>query len=257
MNEDLALKNLKDIKEIFDRTNIIYWLDWGTLLGAIRDGKIIKWDGDMDLGTLEENWEKIISTLPELRKKGFHVKIVKFRFNDDFIKKFIIIYRFGIHIDLYIYRIRKEYATNAVFNLPLIGKKIYNLFSNILKGLNSSLSANNNKNISKTHSLNIFDKFLFIIYTDIKHILGIILNLLFRERYKFNAIIIPKKYYLKLDQIKFYDMNFNIPSNAEEYIKYHYGNDWRIPNANWNFLKDDGSIFVASSIDIIDNLVKR
>lgn len=41
MRQDLAVKNLRDIKEILDRVGDIYWLDGGTLPGAIRDGKLI------------------------------------------------------------------------------------------------------------------------------------------------------------------------------------------------------------------------
>ena len=34
-------------------------------------------------------------------------------------------------------------------------------------------------------------------------------------------------------------MTFNIPSNVDEYLKYHYGETWRIPRKNWDWVKDD------------------
>jgi phosphorylcholine metabolism protein LicD len=55
MNEELAVKNLKEVKEIFDRAGVKYWLDSGTLLGAMRDGKIIEWGHDIDLGAMEDS----------------------------------------------------------------------------------------------------------------------------------------------------------------------------------------------------------
>ena len=39
--EKLSVKDLKEVKEVFDSLDIKFWLDWGTLLGAVRDGKII------------------------------------------------------------------------------------------------------------------------------------------------------------------------------------------------------------------------
>ena len=39
MNEDVAIDALRQVKEVFDEYGIEYWLDYGTLLGAIRDGK--------------------------------------------------------------------------------------------------------------------------------------------------------------------------------------------------------------------------
>ena len=34
-------------------------LDWGTLIGVLRDGEIILWDDDLDFGSREENHEEI------------------------------------------------------------------------------------------------------------------------------------------------------------------------------------------------------
>ena len=63
MREALAIKNLRDAKEIFDKFGIKCWLDSGTLLGAGRDGKIMEWDEDIDLAAMDYSWEKTISTI--------------------------------------------------------------------------------------------------------------------------------------------------------------------------------------------------
>jgi len=59
---------------------------------------------------------------------------------------------------------------------------------------------------------------------------------------KLIPLIIPKHYFEKLETIKFYGMTFNVPSNAEEYLKYRYGENWRIPNKKWEWWKEDGAI---------------
>ena len=57
--EEESLKTMKTLKEIFDRHRIGYWLDEGTLLGAVREKKFIEWDHDIDFGV----W---VGTIPKI-----------------------------------------------------------------------------------------------------------------------------------------------------------------------------------------------
>jgi len=52
VDEAKWVETLKEIKHILDDVGVKYWLDFGTLLGAVRDGKFIPWDTDIDLGML-------------------------------------------------------------------------------------------------------------------------------------------------------------------------------------------------------------
>jgi len=47
---------LGQLHTIFERFGVQYWMIGGTLLGAVRDGGIIPWDDDADLGVLECEW---------------------------------------------------------------------------------------------------------------------------------------------------------------------------------------------------------
>ena len=46
-------KNLKIIIDILQENKIKYWVCHGTLLGIIRDKKLIHWDHDIDIGVIE------------------------------------------------------------------------------------------------------------------------------------------------------------------------------------------------------------
>ncbi len=53
----------------FKHQKITYWLEYGTLLGAVRNNKIIPHDYDVDLGLLQSQWS--IGIRNELKKLGF------------------------------------------------------------------------------------------------------------------------------------------------------------------------------------------
>ena len=60
---EIQLANLALLKEmdyVCKQANLEYWIDFGTLLGAVRHKGFIPWDDDVDLGMLRSDYEKII-----------------------------------------------------------------------------------------------------------------------------------------------------------------------------------------------------
>ncbi len=52
LDPDIAAQRLKEVKRIFDDQGITFWLGSGTCLGAIREGRFIPWDDEMDTASI-------------------------------------------------------------------------------------------------------------------------------------------------------------------------------------------------------------
>jgi hypothetical protein len=54
---------------------MVHWLDYGSLLGAVRSHALIPWDEDVDFGCLGGDFEALRSLGPEIERAGYHLDL--------------------------------------------------------------------------------------------------------------------------------------------------------------------------------------
>ena len=110
------LSILEVITDICHRHQIDYWLDGGTLLGAVRHGGFIPWDDDIDIAMTLEDLHKFISVAPSELPEGLFLQtphsdptskepITKIRdLNSLYIEggdRFNVDYQKGVYVDIF------------------------------------------------------------------------------------------------------------------------------------------------------------
>ncbi len=66
--------NLRAFKQVLEDLDIFFWLGEGTALGAIREGRIIPGDSDVDVGVWSADRKRFLAAaVPKLKAAGFRV----------------------------------------------------------------------------------------------------------------------------------------------------------------------------------------
>jgi len=210
-------QNLHLLINTLEENKIRYWVCHGTLLGIVRDKKLISWDHDIDVGVIENNINRKVLPMI-LKKKGFK-QIKKTFLQNDGMMKFVK--KGGREVDINFYRINKKNKT--VFVKWYIPR---NFFMKIIDALSFAKSYR-----GKSHKLiNIFafsEKFFLFI----KKIL--VENGFFYSHAGYSHNI---KYAFQLKRYYFFGLKLSIPKDYNDYLKDLYGSNWRIPMKKYNWI---------------------
>ena len=97
-------QNLHLLINTLEENKIRYWVCHGTLLGIVRDKKLISWDHDIDIGVIENNINRKVLPLI-LKKKGFK-QIKKTFIQNDGMMKFVK--KGGREVDINFYQLSSD-----------------------------------------------------------------------------------------------------------------------------------------------------
>lgn len=231
ITEEKTIGTLRKLKKILDKTDIEYWLDEGTLLGAVREKKFIEWDHDIDLSIWYKDLPKIITLFDDIRNIGLEVCF----FEE---KKHIKLLDKGYEIDINLYHLKDNEATRTWYANNKLGK--------ILDYLIWTLHLSN-ADVRKTKVPSIITKTLVSIGNMTpnrikKKILQLLSKVYEKAGCQLIKMTVPSHFFKNLSTLEFYGMTFQVPKKTEEYLEYRYGKDWRIPKRNYVYHKDDHSI---------------
>ena len=119
---------MKKVSLVFEKNKIKYFIQGGTLLGAVREGDFIKHDDDIDLGVFKDDYERIIfskNVQDDFKKHGIKVSVskdvelVKLKFDNVEHEIFIDVFQYrytGNNKVHYNYDVHKKAWPNGWFN---------------------------------------------------------------------------------------------------------------------------------------------
>ena len=237
IHERILIESLGQAKEILDKYNIRFWLDCGTLLGAVREKTFLSWENDIDLGVLESEISDDLKTL--LRKEfcncGFSVYI-----GEDYIN-YLSASKGSIVVDINFYCITGDMA--IMRRLTPYSKIGWGLLF-FLRALSSPYYYA--IEFSEKFSQSVRSVLVMICRTlpawIRKHLNKIIFTIYQNFGSEDTSWVVPSHYFVDLTTVKFYSMEFRVPDQTEEYLAYRYGLNWQIPKKDWITAQEDGAV---------------
>ncbi|MGK0421587.1 MAG: lipopolysaccharide cholinephosphotransferase [Polaribacter sp.] len=243
--EDLDLERAKkvmveiliEVDKICHENDINYWMDFGTLLGAVRHKGFIPWDDDIDITMPREDYNKFIEIAVAGSSLNFKYFLQTKKTDKSYFLDWIKVRdRKSVYIesgDLEDYDPAKSGIFIDIFPLDRIDKEKVKTF-NFLRRL---FQINPYKPVFKSSKAKFFHYILFPLYYFRKLYFNYsALNLKSKDGntaiygveawidHSFNYDLI-----FPLQKIEFENLHFNAPNKYKEHLKNYYGDYMKLP----------------------------
>lgn len=215
---------LRQVTECLEASGERYFIDCGTLLGAIREGNYIKWDNDIDLGLIHEGdvgarYQKLAE---QIHRRGFTVNLAE--------SGFCCLRVPDVEINVTFYR-RQDDAYVAMLytankRCPFISFLKYVRDGNYHATLGDGAKFR-------------FKQFLLRNDWMVRPLPDAFLNHF--AQVKGHAIRVPANY-LEVGRRSFHGMDLSFPADPVTYLAFRYGPNWRVPKKEYRYDKDDGAL---------------
>ena len=216
-------QQLKEILDLLHRHDITYWLDSGTLLGLMREGKLLKNDMDIDIGVWSDEDQKLKKIFSTINESGYTIYSASYKGQ---IFKYNFIPNHNKHkrkVDINLFREAKGHAWCPMYYFIFTsnheksearGRKASGALRSVIRSCWNRL----NEKVCLTVDISSFP---------------------WRPFLNVGTWWIPVKYFKK---VVYHDgLNAYTPLDWEEYLEFRYGS-WQKKVKGWVFYRDDGGI---------------
>lgn len=225
------LLRLQTVSRALDQAGITWWIDHGTLLGVIRDSRLLPWDEDIDLSVFSRDlgqvYQALLAVKPllsaHLIRTHRNVKIIPFSPGDK-------------TIDLGSYR----NSTDPLFykkTLVEFPRRENLLFSPLRKRgwrscrkLERKLLTRNKKRSAAAGKTSGYEKIINAV-TFLREKMGTA-----------HSSQVPVEFFTSFTRITWRELELPAPRDPEAYLHFRYGENWRTPISNWKWWRDDMSL---------------
>ena len=232
MKQSIADSQLEWIVGLLEKSDIEYLADSGTLLGLVRDGRLMPWDKDIDITVFDRDIEKMPALLDEAKQSNYKIKTNYYR---GLPNSYSISPNNIYHNITYPWIPHKKIPGNRVISITVLRRK-----DDIYWGP-ASYAVGSEKTGLSFHVYRLLRAAIVIPWRILPR--NRITKALFyreggegRRMYRRGTHIVPAHFFEQTSRI----MGVRAPANPAEYLRFRYG-DWEHPVENWSYMRDDPS----------------
>jgi len=228
------ISKLKYIIEILDSAGVKWWIDHGTLLGIVREARLLPWDDDIDISIFKSDLERAFNALEKNRyklsshiiKTGRNVKVLSYA-------------KIAKPVDICAYERYGDYYCKRLIEFP----RDINLHAGSLRRAAWRRCRAVEVWLRKLERNLQYETGFF---SHFRQLLAVCcLNRVTRLREKAGIVhcsMVPVDFFINFDTLSWRGFHLTVPSNPESYLCFRYGDSWHTPQAKWKWWRDDTSI---------------
>ena len=225
--EKTWLEALLTVDGALKKCNLTYFLDLGTLLGAVREGAFIEWDNDIDLGTVYTDADEpaFREAAKILGKSGFAVLF-----------RGTTLYLFGRDTEISLTGYYLDQSGEKYCNIEKRPDSKHRFLTHFYRVFNDDMRFSCGQSLSFIKNIEVQASKL--IPKTLRGLFARFLDRFVREESRMKMI--DRRYIDSLGEMEFYGHRFPVPEDKEGYLTCRYG-DWKTPKKEFDYMKDDES----------------